>query len=81
MKPITTDSTSKEIMVRPMTDIKIETQLKIMAEPTEEQKLVDQLSALVLTGEIDCYAAKDATECEDWERARRLIEEAKHDRN
>ena len=50
--------------------------LKIMAEPVKEQKLIDQLTALVLTGEIDFYAAKDATECEDWERARRLIEEA-----
>lgn len=51
--------------------------LKIMVEPVKEQKLIDQLSALVLRGEIDFYAAKDATECEDWELARRLIEEAK----
>ncbi len=50
--------------------------LKIMAEPVKEQKLIDQLTALVLTGEIDFYAAKDATECGDWKRARRLIEEA-----
>ena len=50
--------------------------LKIMTEPVKEQKLIDQLTALVLTGGIDFYAAKDATECGDWERARRLIEEA-----
>lgn len=56
---------------------KIEPQLKIMAEPVKEQKLIDQLTALVLTGEIDFYAAKDATECEDWKRARQLIESAK----
>ena len=58
-----------------MTDI--EAQLKIMAVPTKEQKLIDQLSALVLIGKVDFYAAKDATECEDWERARRLIDERK----
>ena len=51
-------------------------QLKIMVEPVKEQKLIDQLTTLVLTGGIDFYAAKDATECEDWKRARRLIEEA-----
>ena len=50
--------------------------LKIMVEPVKEQKLVDQLTTLVLTGEIDFYAAKQATEDGDWARARRLIEEA-----
>lgn len=51
--------------------------LKIMVEPVKEQKLIDQLSALVLTGAIDFYAAKQATEDGDWERVRRLIREAK----
>ena len=62
-----------------MNPAEVESQLKIMAEPTKEQKLVDQLSALVLTGKVDYYAAKDATECEDWERARRLVKEAEDD--
>ncbi len=53
-----------------------ETQLKIMTEPVKESAMIDKLSALVLLGKIDFYAAKDVTECEDWERARRLIEEA-----
>ena len=50
--------------------------LKIMVKPVKEQKLIDQLTALVLTGGIDFYAAKEATEDGDWVRARRLIEEA-----
>jgi len=51
-------------------------QLEIMVEPVEEQELVDALSALVLLGKVDFYQAKDCTERSDWERARRLIEEA-----
>ena len=49
---------------------------EINTAPIENQALVDQLSALVVTGAIDTYAAKDCLECGDWERARRLIEEA-----
>ena len=49
---------------------------EINTEPVDNQELVDQLSALVVTGAIDTYAAKDCLECGDWERARRLIEEA-----
>jgi hypothetical protein len=58
----------------PQTDT--DAQLKVMVEPHPQQELVDTLSALVLTGKVDFYAAKAATECEDWERARELIEEA-----
>ena len=60
-----------------MTQTEVDTQLEIMAEPVEEQALIDQLSALVLTGGIDFYAAKRATEDGDWERVRKLVEEAR----
>ncbi len=59
------------------TQTEIDTQLQIMVEPVEEQALVDKLSALVLLGKVDFYAAKDCVETENWERARWLIEEAK----
>ena len=59
-----------------MNPAEVQAQLKIMVEPVKEQKLIDQLTALVITGEIDFYAAKQATEDGDWERARRLIEKA-----
>ena len=49
---------------------------EINTAPVENQELVDQLSALVVTGAIDTYAAKDCLECGDWKRARRLIREA-----
>ncbi len=50
--------------------------LKIMAEPVDHQELHDQVSALALLGKVNYYAAKEATEDGDWERVRRLIEEA-----
>lgn len=59
-----------------MSKTEIEAQLAIMPEPVDNQELHDQLSALVVTGAIDTYAAKYAIEDGDWERARRLIEEA-----
>ncbi len=61
-------------MMTPQIDT--EAQLKIMVEPHEEQALVDKLSALVLLGKVDFYQAKQATEDGNWERARRLVEEA-----
>ena len=51
--------------------------LKIMVKPVNNQKLHDQVSALALLGKVNYYQAKQATEDGDWERARRLIEEAK----
>ena len=56
--------------------LQTDTQLQIMVEPVTEQALVDKLCALVLLGKINYYQAKQATEDGDWERARRLIEEA-----
>jgi len=53
-----------------------DTQLQIMVEPHPHQSLIDALSALALLGKIPWYEAKDCMECEDWKRARRLVEEA-----
>ena len=50
--------------------------LKNMGKPGDNQELIDQLCALALLGKINYYQAKQATEDGDWERARRLIEEA-----
>jgi hypothetical protein len=58
-----------------------EAQLKIMVEPVKHQALIDKISALMLLGKVDFYAGKQATEDGDWERVRRLIEEADHDRS
>ena len=50
--------------------------LKIMVEPVNNQKLHDRVSALALLGKVNYDQAKQATEDGDWERVRRLIEEA-----
>ena len=44
-----------------------------MALPVEEQEIIDAISALVLTGEVDFYAAKHAIEDGDWDLAKELI--------
>ena len=56
------------------TQTELDTRHKIMAEPLPQQGLVDKLTALVLLGTVDFYAAKQATNDGDW--ARELIEEA-----
>ena len=59
-----------------LTRTEVEAQLSIMPQPVDHQELIDQLCALALLGKINYYQAKQATEDGDWERARRLIEEA-----
>jgi hypothetical protein len=59
-----------------MNPAEVEAQFEIMAQPVDNQELHDQLSALVLLGKVDRYQAEYAIEDGDWERARRLIEEA-----
>ena len=59
-----------------LTRTEVEAQLQIMPQPVDHQDLIDTLSALALLGKVNWYQAKQATEDGDWERARRLIEEA-----
>ena len=58
------------------TRTEVEAHLETMKPPVDNQELIDQLCALALLGKINYYKAKQATEDGDWERARRLIEEA-----
>ena len=59
-----------------LTRTEVEAQLAIMVKPVDRQALYDKVSALALLGKVNYYEAKQATEDGDWERARRLIEEA-----
>ena len=60
-----------------MTPTEVEAHLETMKLPLDNQELHDQVSALALLGKVNYYAAKQATEDEDWELARKLIEDAK----
>ncbi len=59
------------------TPTELEAHLETMPAPVKHQGLIDKLSAMVLLGKVDFYAAKFAVEDSDWERARQLIREAK----
>ena len=58
-----------------MTQTEVDVQLQEIIEPAKEQRLIDALSAKVLTGDVDFYQAKRAVECEDWELARKLVKD------
>ena len=60
-----------------LTQTELDTHYTAMALPVEEQEIIDAISALVLTGDVDFYEAKRAVEDGDWELAKTLVEEAR----
>ncbi len=64
-----------DTMTSMTTPTELEARLETMPAPVKHQGLIDKLTALVLLGKVDFYAAKFAVEDSDWKRARELIAE------